>query len=236
MLKKIVWLYAYVGFCDIVALSFHLDLLHLLCKPLLMPVLIYFYWLGSRDQMNGFHKLMIAAFFFSWLGDIALMFTEQFAQSFMLGLGSFLITHILYIIAFWKRDHTKEAHQYLIRRPYLATPFILYGFSLIYYLQGNLHEMLVPVIVYSTCLLFMTISAFNRRGHVNEASFFQVFIGAVLFLFSDSIIALNQFSELFSGNKKAATIAIMFLYILGQFLIANGALRKYALGLKFSKQ
>jgi uncharacterized membrane protein YhhN len=236
MLKKIALLYAYIGFCDIVAIGFHLDLLQLLCKPLLMPVLIYFYWLGARNQKNGFHKLMITAFFFSWLGDIALMFTAQFAQSFMLGLGAFLITHILYIIAFWKSDFTKEGHQYLIRRPYLVIPFILYGFALIYYLQGNLHEMLIPVVIYSTCLLLMTISAFNRRGHVNEASFFQIFIGAVLFLFSDSIIALHQFSDLFSSNKQIPNIAIMVLYILGQWLLANGALRKYSLGLTFSKQ
>ncbi|HLO82440.1 MAG TPA: lysoplasmalogenase family protein, partial [Chitinophagaceae bacterium] len=79
-------------------------------KPLLMPVLIWAY-IGEQDNKTMFSRLIIAALFFSWLGDIFLMFDHIDSLYFILGLSCFLTTHILYIIYFLRIDSGN--HSYL---------------------------------------------------------------------------------------------------------------------------
>jgi hypothetical protein len=45
--------------------------------------------------------------------------------------------------------------------------------------------------------------------------------GALLFMLSDSIIAVNKF--LYQGELAFAGVGIMLLYISGQYFIAKGA-------------
>ena len=79
---------------------------------------------------------------------------------------------------------------------------------------------LITVLVYSTAIAVMVTFAINRFKRVNDKSFALVFVGAMLFMFSDSIIAINKFLHPFT----TAGIFIMILYISGQYLIAKGML------------
>ena len=73
-------------------------------KPLLMILLgTHFYFNRSADSFYG--RFILIGLFFSFLGDTFLMFRETGANSqllFLFGLGSFLITQLLYFLAFWK--------------------------------------------------------------------------------------------------------------------------------------
>lgn len=231
MITRLAYLYGYIGVCEVISEAFDLPLLRLLSKPFLMPVLMYMYYLASRDIMNRFHKIMLSAFFFSWIGDLALMFTKEFPDSFLLGLGAFLITHLLYIISFLIRDLPVKAVSFIRQKPWLVLPFLVLWALLFYVIKDNLNEMFVPVLVYSGVIMLMAVTALNRKTLVMRDSYLQVFTGAMLFLFSDSCIALNKFTGLFGEYQNIAGIMIMVLYIAGQFLIANGSLRKYQLGI-----
>jgi uncharacterized membrane protein YhhN len=82
--------------------------------------------------------------------------------------------------------------------------------------------MRLPVIIYTIVILTMLEAAINRYGKVNRLSFILVLAGAILFVISDSLIALNKFGFpfMFSG------VAVMTTYIAAQYLIVAGILKQ----------
>ena len=194
-------------------------------KPLLMPILIYWYKKSKSDYLN----ILVYALSFSFLGDVFLMFLPVSEHFFLAGLASFLITHLLYLIVFVKYINNKEKSIFW-KKPHLSLPFILYGFSLVAYLtqmeNPKFIEMKIPVIVYASVIMLMVLSAIGRYNKVNQKSFSLVLIGALLFMFSDTLIALNNFSNIFDSNKYVARILIMILYSFGQFLIVKGIIEQ----------
>jgi uncharacterized membrane protein YhhN len=201
-------------------------------KPLLMPLLMYYYYQHVKSNFKTFDKIIIGALFFSWWGDIFLMPDIAFLSkemAFLAGLGSFLFAHLLYIPAFVTVAH--PAKPVLFSRPWLALPFVLLVFGLISFLMNQAHpdfmEMKIPVVIYATIIMFMVLSAINRYNRVPEQSFKWVLIGAVMFMVSDSFIAISRFSTLFETNVNIVRILIMALYAGGQFLIAKGCIEQY---------
>ena len=193
-------------------------------KPLLMPILAFWYYKETKAK-TAFDKVILVSLFFSWWGDNFLMpaiFKTDI--NFLLGLASFLIAHVLYIVGFFKTD--RKSPSILKSKPYLALPFLAIGIGLLFILfQQNVPgfaEMSLPVVVYASVIMIMVISAVNRYGKVNPASFKWVLIGALLFMLSDSFIALSRFTTLFEGSTFVARILIMPLYVIGQYLIVKG--------------
>lgn len=199
----------------------------LITKPLLMPVLIAFF-ISAAGQVTRIHKLMVVAFFFSWIGDVALMFTNVNPNYFLLGLVGFLITHILYIVAF-AAVNNKNIPGVLPRRAWVLTPLVLYLVGLLSVLLPSINNnpqtkpVLIPVIVYTTAIGTMVVYAINRYKRVSDTSFALVFGGALLFMISDSFIAISRFIQ----PVPMARIIIMVLYIAGQYLIAKGIVVQY---------
>ena len=68
--------------------------------------------------------------------------------------------------------------------------------------------------------LFMVLNALFRYGRTTSASFWMVFFGALLFMASDSLLAVNKFMM----PIYHAHIWIMLTYISAQFLIVDGLL------------
>jgi pimeloyl-ACP methyl ester carboxylesterase/uncharacterized membrane protein YhhN len=203
-----------------------------LTKTLLMPVLMYYYYQNTKSNFQTFDKIVLGALFFSWWGDNFLMPSHSVqgeSINFLAGLGSFLIAHLLYIPAFLKTTQPSKA--VLLRRPWLAFPIVVMVFGLISFLMNQAHpafmEMKIPVIVYATVIMVMVLTAINRYDRVPHASFKWVTIGALLFMVSDSLIAVSRFSDLFEGNINIARVLIMALYASGQFLIAKGCIEQY---------
>jgi len=197
-------------------------------KPLLMPILMFWYYKETKIK-TSFDKIILASLFFSWWGDNFLMpaiFKTDI--NFLLGLASFLVAHLLYIAAFTKIKPLPNKKSILINKPYLVIPFILLIVGLLAFLiqenNKSFIEMKMPVIVYASIIMIMVVMALNRKGRVNNNSFQLVFIGALLFMISDSVIALSRFSSLFQGKEILAGILIMVLYAMGQYLIVKGAI------------
>jgi len=62
--------------------------------------------------------------------------------------------------------------------------------------------------------------ALNRKDRVNSRSYLLVFIGSVIFVLSDSMIALDKFYR----DIPLAGFLIMLTYISAQYLIMRGLL------------
>ena len=67
-------------------------------------------------------------------------------------------------------------------------------------------------------ILLMAIFALNRRDRVSEASFYPVFVGALLFILSDSLLAFDKFLV----PIPHAGVLVMSTYIAAQYLIVEG--------------
>ena len=93
----------------------------LIAKALIIPVLFIIYYRLIKDQVNTFHRIIISALIFSWLGDITLEFEWANDIFFMVGLSCFLIAQILYLIAFFS---TQGENVLFFRKIYLFLPVI----------------------------------------------------------------------------------------------------------------
>ncbi len=223
MKKTSLFLFAAVTAGEMLSTLLDVAVLHKICKPAIMPVLLVYYILSHKEKKNQLSLSLIMALIFSWCGDIFLMSDGQ--QFFMLGLLSFFTAHIFYIFTF--RQFRYEAdHDALhgLQRVRFAFPIILYGSGLMVILYNQLDQLQVPVIFYALILTIMVLQALFRFNRTETTSFALVFGGAILFMISDSLLAINKFLEPipFSG------FWIMSTYISAQFLIVRGLLRHQA--------
>jgi uncharacterized membrane protein YhhN len=190
--------------------------IHFLSKPLIVISLLAYYYAGiaREDRSPTFVLALIACL----AGDIFLMSPEYFIP----GLVSFLIGHVLYIFAY--RQHQTEDDVDSIRglqRVRLAFPIVLAGTGLVVILYPVLGSMQIPVTIYAAVITTMALTALFRYGRTTAQSFWLVFIGAVLFMMSDSILAFNKFLEPINN----AGLYIMATYMAAQLLIVLGILK-----------
>lgn len=191
-----------------------------------MPVLMVYYHHQVKNKYTNFHRIMMIGFFFSWIGDVLLQFSNEDKELFfspdtffLLGLGGFLLTQVFYTIAF---NIPKGKNKIFGPRIYQLILVLGYGFLLMWLLYNKLGDYKIPVIIYAIVIHVMLLSALNRFGKVNGVSYMLIAIGAILFVASDSMIAISRFLEKFDF----ARVLIMSTYILAQYFIAIGSLRQ----------
>ena len=202
---------------DLFAVYTNNETLRYITKPLLMPVLIAFFIFQTKNFASSLKKWIVLALVFSWLGDMLLMFESADSNFFIFGLVAFLIAHIFYIL-FYENVIRKEE---LRKNYWWFLPVIIYYIALIYILSPNLGDMKLPVRIYGIVISYMLIQAL-QTGRIKDFGAATLMIaGAVLFITSDSILAINKFYEPF----EYAGIAIMLTYGIAQLLITLGAVR-----------
>lgn len=221
-LQKFSYAFAGIGLLELISNVLRTDypLFHYLCKPLIMISLSVFFFYQMLHQHERTYYLMQAAILFSLMGDIFLMFEGDLF--FQLGLGSFLLAQIFYILVFAAAPKGSPG-PVLWRKPWLILPFGAYAFGLISLMYEQLGPLLIPVLVYATALSCMVLAALNRWRRVRQDSFAYVFLGALLFLISDSMIAVNRFASDILPIPMVS-VWIMLTYIVAQYLIVAGVL------------
>ncbi|MBC7867265.1 MAG: hypothetical protein H7X88_07010, partial [Gloeobacteraceae cyanobacterium ES-bin-316] len=121
------------------------QLLQVITKPMLIPVLMFLLFVGTA-ACKGRTQVLIALFF-SFAEDTILLFEFKNPALFIPGLVCFLITHILYIAYFLSLPPKRPS---LLRTaPYLAVAVLAYGFLLLYILFPHLGGLKVPVVIYA---------------------------------------------------------------------------------------
>jgi uncharacterized membrane protein YhhN len=193
------------------------ETLRYITKPLLMPLLIIYFLAETNSFTSPLKKWIMLALVFSWAGDLLLMFESIFSNFFIFGLIAFLIAHIFYIL-FYENIIRKEG---LNKNYWWFLPVIIYYIALIYLLSPHLGDMKLPVRIYGIVICYMLIQAL-QAGRIKDLGAATLMIGgAVLFITSDSILAINKFYESF----EYAGIAIMLTYGIAQLLVILGAVK-----------
>ena len=113
---------------DLVSLLMNWTELHFACKPLIVITLIGYYWsLTSSKSVN-----FLVALLFCWAGDVFLLFQGGSSMFFLLGLVSFLIGHVLYILSFHHFRWSDKSRELLgTQKVRFALPVILAGTGLV---------------------------------------------------------------------------------------------------------
>ena len=211
-LKIALVVFVLVSVVDIIGIVFKLPFIVYAFKPLVLLSLLALYTLSVSKR----NKWYILALVFSFLGDVFLLFEGQLF--FMIGLVSFLIAHLLFIkiILGW----LTKSSLYTIIVAFI--PFLITFSGLIYMLKDSLNELLIPVIIYGiTISLFGVVSLLNYLN-TKTAKALWMFFGALVFITSDSILAINKFYF----SKEIFGILLMVTYIVAQYLIYRSMILK----------
>ncbi len=203
---------------DLYASTAASPILNIIFKPLIViSLLVYLFILeGNKKKAVAF---AVTGLLLSLMGDVLLIFQEQNALFFMGGLVSFLLAHVSYIF-YYLRSSDAAAEKKLGSKNLIFLLMISYGLVFFLLLSKNLGDLKVPVLVYTTALVCMNIFALNRYGKVNDSSFKLIMTGALCFLVSDSLLALNKFLL----PIPFAGLWIMASYGAAQFFITKGVL------------
>ncbi|MBQ0769398.1 MAG: lysoplasmalogenase [Bizionia sp.] len=186
--------------------------LHFISKPLILSALILYFIFTTPQQETVAKRLTLCALVFSLLGDVLLLFVFKSELFFMGGLLAFLIAHILYCLVFLKQRNSTL-------KPYgIMLFFVAYAIGLFVFLKPGLGDLLIPVLIYMLVILLMGITAYLRKGNAPNNSFKLVFLGALFFMVSDSILAINKFYM----PVPYSDFSIMFTYALAQLMIVLG--------------
>ena len=219
MKKIFLYLFFLVSVGVLLAEVSNADFVYLLCKPALMVTLGLHYWTLQREQNAVLSKSVVLAIIFSCAGDTLLMFQGRDGNFFMFGLAAFLVAHIFYILAYRQHQSSDTSNELQgLQKIRYAFPIILSGTGLVVILFSRLGEMKIPVLLYAAVLTGMVLVALFRFGKTSSLSFALVFGGAILFMISDSLIAINKFLE----PLPMAGSWIMVTYIAAQYLIVTG--------------
>lgn len=214
--------YLFIAFCllELIGHAFELEILNQFSKPLLMPILLVYFKRGLKQPVTMPFILAMLALIFSWIGDVTLMYVDKGENYFLMGLGAFAIAHFFYAVSFNKAVSPLDGGQPISLGKGIgyAIPFVLFLIGLMSMLWSGLGAMKVPVLGYGSVIVIMTLSAVYRYGRTGVNGYNQVVMGALLFILSDTLLAINKFHTPMENEG----IWIMSTYLLAQWNIING--------------
>lgn len=217
---KLLYLFILLSLTNLFAVGFDLELLNFLTKPFLVSSLAVWYFQSSKKNWGVINSMFLLGLCFSVIGDSLLMFVKTKGEIFfLLGLGSFLIAHLFYIVAFTMFPSLKLGAISINKR--LALPYFAVLIGVLSFLWPDLGSFRLPVLCYAIIIIAMSASCFNLKNRVTDSAFLSLFVGAVLFVVSDLTIAMAKFK--FENLHPAISgLSIMITYLLGQFSLTNG--------------
>ena len=189
-----------------------------LTKCFLMPFLAMTYYLGCPKEK--FSKVILFAILFGYLGDILLLIEGLF----LLGVVSFLVGHLLYIVTFFAETGLKNYRKNLLVLLLVCVVYFYIETEVLGYFRPALVKFGLwgPLFVYTSILSALNISSALYAYCYRNIYSILAYIGSIIFYVSDCILA----KQLFFEYNKYYQISIMFTYILGQSLISLGMANK----------
>lgn len=183
---------------------------YLVLKPLTTILVNSLLFVVPKSQHSRFKSIMLAALLFCLMGDILLMFPAYF----VFGLAAFLMAHLLFAFGFINlkgfRSHWAS----------FVTLYVIGGL-LFFWLKPGLGQFMVPVTVYVVVICFMAWQGIGLFLREKRKEFLWIGIAVLLFMFSDTMIAIAKFKTDFDYSS----ILILSTYWLSIGLIANAARR-----------
>lgn len=204
--------YLFVTVADLLLIYFKQDSLRWFTKPLLMPLLISVVYINKNKI--PLYSWMIGGLSLSWAGDILLQMKDLFIP----GLASFLMAHICYIIYFIQLN--KQQKGLLQQHPLIGLPVLIYVVIFLWLLYPFLDALKIPVTIYGITIGTMLITSINTKLKANNTASVLFFNGALQFVISDSILAVN----LFVYTSMVLSLCVMATYASAQYLLVKGSM------------
>ena len=184
----------------------HRRLLLYVFKPLTVVFIILIALESSFPASSFYRYMIIAGLTFSLAGDVFLMLPfDRFIQ----GLASFFVAHLFYIAAFIV-EGGQETYSTII------VAFMWYGMSMVRLLWPHLGKLRLPVLAYMLVIMMMGWTATGRWIGTKQPGSLFAFLGAILFIISDSALAVDRFKTRFRNSQ----LLILSTYFAAQWLIA----------------
>lgn len=199
--------FAILALTAIVAAQMGADWLHWLSKPTATLVLLVMLW----PQRGAYSRAVRWGLAASAAGDAFLMLPQDL---FLPGLASFFVAHLAYIHAFTR-------HSRLLPDWWVGAGFAVLGVGIITILWPGLPAgMGLPVCAYAGVLALMAAQALGRARTTPQPGAWLAAIGAMLFLFSDTALAINRFVT----PLPLSPLIVLGSYYAAQACIAGSAL------------
>ena len=192
-------------------------------KPALLPLLsattlAYLLGHGHQKDTTGI-ALLMAAQLFGCTGDVLLIPNDFWL--FVSGIAAFLVGHLFYISLFGGQSW-KGLTVWQWALSVFAMAAIVLGLVKAIGIQG---AMFWPMTVYGFVLMLLIFSAFAgviRMPRGRRATWWILLLGALLFAFSDSCIAMGTFGVM---TFPLHSFLVMITYLAAQSLLAVGGIR-----------
>lgn len=188
--------------------------LQLLIKAGSTTLLAVFAWLAGGPW------LVVAGLALSSAGDAFLALDSREGGVWLKpGMAAFFLAHVAYIFLFWNLPLAEKSWLILTAQAALA----LAGMVYVRWLSPSLGDMRGPVFAYTGIILIMGMLALRL-----DPQFLLVVLGAVMFVASDMILALQLFTRpAGEAPRVVPSLLVWGLYFFGQAFIAWGVVHPF---------
>ncbi len=177
-------------------------------------ILAALFVLIMRSSDSLFFLVLVGAFIFCFAGDLGM------EKGILIGLPLFLIAQLNFSIAFISQALTIGLSiDVLILTAVVVVCTSVYMFMFLRYLDSSkneLGEFKIPVIMYCIVISLMFVSSFLLWGTLRRLEAIVVVLGALFFVISDSIIAVNEFHH----ELSKTVLKVMTTYYTAIFLLS----------------
>jgi uncharacterized membrane protein YhhN len=206
MVKKIaLFVFLIVSILDIIGIIFKIDSLTFIFKPFILLALLFLY----SQSVEFRNKWYAMALIFCFFGDVFLLYSGE--NVFKFGLGFFLIAHLIFITIVAKRIEKISFLNGFIS----IISFSIVLFLLLFLLKDSLNDLFIPVLIYGVVICTFGVVSLLDFLNTKSKKSLLMFLGAIVFIVSDAILAINKFYN----AALALQVAVMVTYISAQYLI-----------------
>ena len=190
---------------------------HLVFKPLTMLIALGVVLLARRASATALRGAvwLLAALAASLAGDVFLMLEGLFIP----GLAAFLLAHLAYIALF-----RQDVPWLPSRQAAWGVAAAGLGMFAVLWFGGLPPELRAPVAAYVLAIGLMTAQALGRASVQRDGPSVMVAVGAVCFMLSDTLLAINRFVS----PLPMSAFWVLGSYYAAQCLMVMGVLRSGA--------
>jgi uncharacterized membrane protein YhhN len=210
MLNALIIILAAILLCGVIFFEKRENRGGLVPTKTLLSLLFIVAVLIQPHPLPSYFYLLLAGLLLSMGGDIFLALPQ--GKMFLFGLVSFLLGHLFYILAFFSVAET-STWTWIGLLTVCVLSIWIYS-----WLRPHLGSMNLPVLFYVIIISIMVSGAWTVLGdpHLARSGRIMVFVGALIFYFSDVFVARDRFIERQFLNRLIG----LPLYYAGQFLLA----------------
>lgn len=205
--KLLIFVYFTIAFIEIIAEFFKDNQFIWLTKPLIIPVLMFFYWRRSKQP----NLIFIIALFFNWIANI--FFISQDYNHTIIGAYLFLGYRVLIIYLVLKMVKFPGTMPIIIS----ALPFLLAYLYFINLTYESIGDGIYIFVLQGILIVFLAAFALGNYIFKPNTSSILLLISTVFFTVTQFILILKYCYISLNIFQPIA----MFLYVVGQFILVR---------------